>query len=72
MILFGPVSNAFNPDAFSPTISIGTGIVVLTIAWYDYYKKDAAKKKSLKALLTLSGICLIFILSGVWRLLKTT
>jgi hypothetical protein len=70
IILQGPVSNAAHGGSINPWFSIGVGSVVLTTLWVRYFKNRKETKVSLGILLGITAICLVFIVTGVWELLR--
>jgi uncharacterized membrane protein (DUF485 family) len=69
-ILQGPVSNAAHGGSINPWFSIGVGSFVLATLWIRYFKTRKEAKVSLGILLGITAICLVFIVTGVWELVR--
>jgi hypothetical protein len=70
MLLQGPVSNAAHGGSISPWFSIGVGAFVLVGLWIRYLRARKQTKVPLGTLLGISAICAVFIVVGVWELLR--
>jgi hypothetical protein len=69
-ILQGPVSNAAHGGSISPWFSIGVGGFVLATLWIRYVKTRKEAKVDLGILLGITAISLVFIVTGVWELVR--
>jgi hypothetical protein len=69
MILQGPVSSAARAGTLSPWFGIGVGVFVLATLWIRYFTNRNETEAALSVLLGITAICLLFILTGVWRLM---
>jgi hypothetical protein len=65
MFAFGPISNGFTPGAFSSSLSVGVGLLVLVLAWRHYLKTDSKKRPPVTNLMWVTAICFIFIFAGM-------
>lgn len=65
MSYFGPVSEAARGGHGNPAFELLVGLTVLSITWFGYSRRDAAKPVTIWAALGVSAVCAYFIYSGV-------
>jgi uncharacterized membrane protein (DUF485 family) len=66
----GPVSNAAHGGSINPWFSIAVGTFVLATLWIRYLTTRKETKVPLGILLGITAICLVFIVTGIWELLR--
>jgi hypothetical protein len=67
---FGPVAEAAHSGGSSPSFDLIVGLVVLGLTWVGFSKRTKDKKASFWIAVAITAICAVFILSGIWELLR--
>lgn len=71
MTILGPVYDAAHGGSGNPWFPIGIASVVLVVAWIEFFRRRTKTKGPIIALLGISAICAVLIVSGILQLLKT-
>ncbi len=70
MIAFGPVGDAAKGGHSSPAFDLCVGFAVLALTWVGYGRQTPDRRVSFWAALGVSAICAVFIVSGLYALLR--
>ena len=69
-MIFGPVAEAAQGGHSSPAFDLLVGCGVLVISWFGIWNKEKRNKTSIGALIGITAICFVFIISGVLALIR--
>jgi hypothetical protein len=70
MAIFGPVAEAAHGGSSSPAFDFLVGFAVLAVTWIGYSKQASSSKAALLTALGVTGICMVFIVSGFVALMR--